>query len=275
LLIDTDCGTEIDDQYAIAMALAAPDRFDLKGFAGDYFHGEPESPSKVKEEVARLLDLAGMPDKWPIRIGCPPLAWPGLPTEGGSVDFIIEQVMAHTSEDPIWVVALGPLSNVASAYLKEPGIAERMVLLFHSRCQHWPLKFSSYNGIQDLRATQVVLRSRIPLILFDGGTYLCMPMEETEKRLAPCGRLGAYLHEFRLRKPWYQRLDKGFFDLADLAWLYDLSLGEWQEVDVPSVGADLYMKFSEAHGRCLHVHQVDNGRIRELFYKKMAEAFRT
>lgn len=273
LLIDTDCGTEIDDQYGIAMALAAPDRFDLKGFAGDYFHGEPDSPQKVKEEIERLLDLAGMPGKWPIKVGCPPLSWPNLPTEGESVDFIIEQVMAHTAEDPLWIVALGPLSNVASAYLREPGIAERMVLLFHARCQHWPLKFSSYNGVQDLRATQVVLRSDIPLILFDGGTYLCMPMEETEKRLAPSGKLGAYLHEYRLRKPWYQREDKGFYDLADLAWLYDLSLGEWQEVNVPNVDTDLYIKPTKANGRCLHVHQVDNRRMSGLFYEKMAEAF--
>jgi hypothetical protein len=109
-------------------------------------------------------------------------------------------------------------------------------------------------------------------VLFDAGTYLTMEISETGERLAPSGRLGAYLHDYRSRKEYYSSPAKGFFDLADIAWLCEPEIGEWQEVGVPDFGDDMMLNFARAHGRCLRVHQIDNRRARELFYDRLAAA---
>lgn len=271
IIIDTDVGTEIDDQYAIAMALACPDRFDVLGITGTFFHDDPDSPDECVRQAQHLLQLAGRTGDCPVARGCPPLTWSCRPTRGEAVDLIVETALRHTPEEPLWVVSLGPLSNVASAFMVEPRIAQRVRLVFHSRCRHWDLRFSSFNGRQDPRALRAVLTSRLPLVLFDTGTYLTMEMEETRQRLAPSGPLGAYLHEYRFRNPYYSAPDKGFFDLGDFCWLLEPSLGEWQEVTVPDVAPDLTISFSGKFGRCLRVHQIDNRRARELFYTRLAQ----
>lgn len=252
------------------MALACPDRFNLLGITGSFFHDEPESLDECVRQASNMLDLAGRSDTCPVARGCPPLAWSCRPTEGKAVDLIVETAGNHTPDNPLWIVALGPLSNIASAYLREPDIAERVRLVFHSRCRHWDLRFSSYNGIQDPRATQAVLKSSLPLVLFDAGTYLTMDMDETEKRLAPSGPMGKFLHEYRHKKPYYSNIHKGFFDLGDFCWLYEPELGEWQEITVPDVGPALDITFSGKWGNCLRVHQIDNRRARELFYTRLA-----
>ena len=71
-----------------------------------------------------------------------------------------------------------------------------------------PLAASLLDGV-DLAA--------MDFVLFDTGTYLTCPMEESEQRLKPCGPLGEYLHEYRHTNPYFSRSDKGFFDLGDIA----------------------------------------------------------
>ena len=43
LLVDSDAKNEIDDQWAIALAILSPERFDIEGFVGATFlSGGPE-----------------------------------------------------------------------------------------------------------------------------------------------------------------------------------------------------------------------------------------
>ncbi len=269
VLIDADVGAEIDEQYAIALALRSPDRFHIVGITGSHFQGAPGSPAECVEQARRLLDLAGRPNLCPVARGCDPLSWPRCPMQGEAVDLIITKAMERSPRDPLWVIVLGPLSNMASAYLKQPEISERIVLLFHSCSRHWDMKFSSYNALQDWRAAQVVLTSRIPLILFDAGAHLTLSMEETGSRLASADLLGAYLHDCRHRHSDYADPCKGFFDLAGIAWLCEPAIGEWQEVDMPAIDADTMLDFTRTHGRCLRVYQIDNRRARALFFDRM------
>ena len=92
---------------------------------------------------------------------------------------------------------------------KDPDIARRVRVFWHGRTR-WPDKCWNFNAYNDLKAVRVVFTSDLPLILFDTGTYLRCPMEESARRILPHGALGRYLHEFRLQKPWFQSPTKGF-----------------------------------------------------------------
>src|SRR5690606_37600950 len=104
--------------------------------------------------------------------------------------------------DPLWIIGLGAATNLASAYLQEPRIADRVIMFWHGRTE-WPHKANNFNVHGDVRAAQILFQSDIPLVLFDTGEHLSCPMEESSA-WAKHSELGRYLHDFRSRDPWYQ-----------------------------------------------------------------------
>ena len=273
LIIDSDAACEVDDQYAITLAIHSPERFDIEGFVGTHFSDMPGSARESAAKISRVLALSGLDGKWPVKQGGDPLQYSSVPTESEGADFIVERAMAHSPEQPLWIVVLGACTNLVSAYLKCPEIAKRVVVQFHGRTRYWPEKCYSFNVHGDIKAARVVLTSRLPLVLFDTGTYLYASAEETETRLAPHGPIGSYLHEIRKRWKSHLRPTKAFFDLGDIAFLVDPSLAYWEEVAAPSFSRDMLYTWDEDYGSFLRVYQIDRDGAFGLLYSRLADKY--
>jgi inosine-uridine nucleoside N-ribohydrolase len=131
VVLDTDIGTDIDDTWALALLLRSPE-LDLKLVATA--SGDTVYRARL---AARLLEIAGRTDV-PVAVGPrqsgdggPQAAWvegyelaayPGPVREDG-VGAIVDCVMG--SPEPVTLVCIGPLPNVAAALDREPGIASR------------------------------------------------------------------------------------------------------------------------------------------------------
>lgn len=272
VVIDSDAKNEIDDQYAIALALARPERFAIEGFVGANFdnsRGGPGSVAKSVAEIELVLEKAGMSGDYPVLAGSDPMRYSGEPSASEGVDFIVDRALASTPDDPLWVVSLGSATNIASAWLARPEIADRVVAFWHGRT-HWPEKCVNFNVFGDVRAARTLFGSNLPFVLFDTGTFLRATMEETERRLAPHGELGRYLHEYRRAHPHWMTPEKGFFDLGDIAALADPGLASWEETDCPEVGWDLTYRFTGERGGMLRCYHVDRDATFELLYTSMS-----
>jgi inosine-uridine nucleoside N-ribohydrolase len=277
LLIDSDAKNEIDDQWAIALAILSPERFEIEGFVGANFdnqRGGPDGVQKSVREIETVLEKARMAGRWPVKHGSHPMRYQFEPSESEGVDFIIERAMAGSAEDPLWVVGLGAATDMASAYLKEPRIVDRVVVFWHFRTR-WPEKCYNFNVIGDVRAARLIFHSPLSFVLFDTGTYLRCPMEESERSVAPYGALGRYLHEYRHSSPIFMSPRKGFFDLGDVAALVDPSLACWEETQCPEVGWDLSYQFKGTMGSILRCYHVDRDRTFALLYDKLRTAYGT
>jgi len=275
VIIDTDAKNEIDDQYAIALAILSPERFSIEGFVGANFdnaRGGPDGVAKSVAEVELVLEKAGMAGRWPVLPGSHPMRYQFEPSPSAGVDYIIERAMAGSPDDPLWVVGLGAATDMASAFLKEPRIADRVVAFWHFRTR-WPEKCYNFNVIGDVRAARILFHSPLPFVLFDTGTYLRLPMAESERELAPYGALGSYLHEYRHASPSFSDARKGFFDLGDIAALADPSLACWDEVECPEVGWDLGYDFTRPKGRILRCYHVDRDRTFGLLFDRIQRAY--
>lgn len=272
LLIDTDAACEIDDLYALALAVTSPDRFDIEGLVAAHFGdaGGPEGIRRSYEAIEAVLDRAGLAGRFPVKLGAPPFQYSVVPPEAEGVDFIIERALADDLDDPLWVVSLGACTNVTAAWLKRPEIAERVRVLWHGRTR-WPVQAWNFNVYNDLKAVRILFKSTLPLVLFDTGTYLRTTMEETRQKLAPAGPLGRYLHDYRYGDAWYQQPDKGFFDLGDIAILVDPSLGYSEVVDAPDVEWDMRYIPTKENGRIRRVYQIDRDRTFDLFFGRLAD----
>ncbi len=197
VILDADAANEVDDQFALALAFGFPERFRIEGLVAAHFGdaGGAGGISKSQAEIERLLALAGLSGKFPVKRGTDPLQYRDRPPSSESVDFIIERARAASPEDPLWLVLLGPATDAAAALLKEPAIADRLVVFWHGRTQ-WPLRCWNFNAYNDTRAA---------------------------RRFAPLGPLGNYLHQIRSRDPRFASPRKGFFDLGDTAAIADPS----------------------------------------------------
>jgi len=275
MIIDSDAKNEIDDQYAIALAILSPERFEIQGFVGanfDNVRGGIDSVEKSVKEIELVLKKAGMEGRWPVKHGSDPMRYQFEPSESEGVDFIVEHALKGSPEDPLWVVGLGSATDIASAILKEPKIIERLVVFWHFRTR-WPEKCYNFNVFGDVRAARLLFHSPVSFVLFDTGTYLRCPVEQTEKELKPFGELGSYLHEYRFTSPNFMSPTKGFFDLGDIAALLDPDLACWEQTDCPEVDWDLSYHFNDTLGSILRCYHVDCRRTFQLLFDRIQGAY--
>ena len=119
LLIDSDAANEIDDLYAIALALRSPGRFAIEGFVATHFAqvAGRESIQQSYDLLLELLALAEFGGRFPVVKGGDPMRYRNEPSESDGTQLIIDRAQAGSEEDPLWVVGLGAATNLASALL--------------------------------------------------------------------------------------------------------------------------------------------------------------
>jgi inosine-uridine nucleoside N-ribohydrolase len=133
VILDTDIGDDIDDTWALGLLLQCPE-LDLKLVLTDY--GRPLYRARL---AAKLLQTMGRPDV-PIGLGIDvpnvggaesQAAWlgdydlatyPG-PVHTNGIRALIETILQ--SPQPVTLIAIGPLPNIAAALTQEPRIARR------------------------------------------------------------------------------------------------------------------------------------------------------
>ena len=195
IIIDTDPGQ--DDAVAILLALASPDEIEVLGItavAGNV-------PLSLTEKNARIVcELAGRPDI-PVYAGCDRplkrklvtaehvhgktgLDGPELPEpeiklqEKHGVDFIIDTIMQEP-ENSISLCPLGPLTNIASAILKQPKIVSRIKKIVLMGGAYFEVgnitPAAEFNIFVDPDAAKIVFEAGIDMVV--------MPLDVTHKAL--------------------------------------------------------------------------------------------
>lgn len=213
ILIDCDPGQ--DDFINLLLAFAAPEAIQVRGITtvgGNV-------PLAHTHRNARLAcDLAGVTDV-PVFAGCEqPLMRPLETAEylhgesgiegyeiteprcalalGHGVDFICDQIDAR-SDDALTLVATGPLTNIAMALKKNPGIAGRIaeiVIMGGAMREGGNVTPSAeFNMAVDPHAADIVLRSGVPIALF--GLDVTHQFVMTRARRERIRRLGSRVAE--------------------------------------------------------------------------------
>ncbi|OAQ38949.1 hypothetical protein A5893_13000 [Pedobacter psychrophilus] len=271
VIIDTDAANEVDDQWAMALLLGYPERFQIEGFVAAHYgtRGGVKGIQKSYNNILEVLDKAGFKDKFIIKMGSDPISYLDAPPLSEGVDFIIEEAKKASPENPLWVISLGAATNAAAAILKDSSINKNIIVLWHGRTA-WPERCWNFNATNDLKAVQVLFDATAPFILFDTGSNLNMPMHESEIRIASNGSFGQYLHDIRKKSAYAQLPDKGMFDLGDIAALIDVNVVKWETAKLPSVKDDYKYDFSKNKGTFTRIYDIE----REATFKLLEEALR-
>ena len=172
MILDTDAYNEIDDQFAIAYALRSPEKINTVGIcAAPFLNEKSVSPEdgmlKSFDEIHKIVDLCGCAEQLTDRIFKGSRSYlpdESTPVESEAADFIVKTAMRYTADNPLYVVAIGAITNVASAIIKEPAIKDKIVIVWlGGHALHWS-DTAEFNMRQDVAAARVVFGCGAPLI---------------------------------------------------------------------------------------------------------------
>ena len=182
VVLDTDTACEVDDQFAVAYAVRAAEAGELvlEGIHAAQFSHTLEGITdtavhveKSYQEIHKVLDLMGSPAyKSIVRRGCPQKMEKGKPVMSEAVDHLIELAMDENRTDPLYVVAIGAGTNIASALMVAPEIKEKIVVVWLAgHVMHWS-NVAEYNMGQDIVAAQYILDSGVPLVMMPANNVV-------------------------------------------------------------------------------------------------------
>jgi inosine-uridine nucleoside N-ribohydrolase len=190
VIIDTDIGDDIDDSFAVALALRSPE-LQILGITTTF--GDTETRAKLLD---RFLAEAGRPDI-PVAAGVssPPkgtftqrrYAESGhfaKPSHPDAVSFLLDQIGRNPSQ--ITLIAIGPLMNVGAAIDKDPTTFRKLkrVIMMGGAIKrgYGDLGFGppvppqpEWNILNDIPSAQKLFAAGVPLFV--------MPLDATQLKL--------------------------------------------------------------------------------------------
>ncbi len=171
VVLDTDAYNEIDDQFAISYMLKSSDKLNLlRIYAAPFFNEKSNGPDdgmiKSYEEILKIIDLAGKHKLinsvlYGSRMF---LKDEKTPVISPAAEDLAKLAELYSPENPLYVVSIGAITNVASALLINPAIEKNIVVVWlggHAR--HWS-DTNEFNMKQDVAAARIVMSGKLPFV---------------------------------------------------------------------------------------------------------------
>lgn len=277
VIINTDAKNEVDDQFAIVHALLT-ESFDLKGLIAAHF-GTVKSPhtrQDSRDETELLLKMMALENQVRVEDGADyALTDEQSPVDSAGARLIIEEAMKDDKR-PLYIAFLGPLTDMASALLLEPAIAEKNIKVIWIGGGKYPEGGSEYNLGNDIMAANVIMKSKLELWQVPRNVYRMMPVSYSEMmaRIYPCGELGKYLTknviDYNNERPGAPCEYRVLGDSPAIGLIMYDDAGEWNMKPAPEIGNDMKYIHTGKHRPIKVYKNIDSRFIMEDFYAKLS-----
>jgi purine nucleosidase len=280
VVLTTDCGVEIDDQWALAHLLLSPEidlRAVITSHAASIGFSSATSAKKAAEVIERVLPASLAPP--PVLPGSnAPLQDVTTPRQNAGVDKLLEISRGFSGSRRLVVLVIGAATDVASAILVDPSVVNRVSVVAMGY-DDWPGGRDGFNVRNDPLAWRVLLDSDAPVVVGSGAlTRRALRLSRTEagaliRRHGPVGEyLYSLLDNFLTKQGWLAaRL------VAPETWViwdevvvaYALGMARGNEVPRPGLEPDLSFSHPETSRRITWLTDIDTDRFWLDLTKKM------
>lgn len=271
VIIDADTGNEVDDLYAVVMGLIEPG-WEVIGLNATQWQVSHWAVENSMEESYRLnqvlLSYLQKADKVRSNRGAESrlFDWGNKSQPSTASNFIVEQALQQPN-DKLNIIALGALTNVASAILDNPQITDKIRLYWLGSSYDFTtgaMKNIDFNSVMDIQAVDVILNSNVELHVIPNNVSSAMTFDwqETEQKLK-----GKHdLLDFLLQR-WYDHLDGGRRERT----IWDLAL--IQAVAHPEFADEVKVKTSAEKGnREIWMYKkIEADKMREDFFNSVLQ----
>lgn len=285
VVLSTDVGNEVDDQWAITYMLTNPE-FEVLGIVSAHAPSLPNPSAHYTYEILRdvvenRLNLTTHP---PLLEGASlPLSDSVTARPSSGLDFLLAASNKFSKEHRLTVLTIGAATDVASAILRDPTVVNRIEVVamgFKSLTEGG----HEYNVENDPRAWQVILDSTVPVTV--GAADVCranlsLTLDQAMRLISPHGSIGEWLWDeyqawyFRFVKP----LRKDDFSKPWVIWdivtlAYKLGMTSSTVIPRPSLADDLSFKQLSGRGSITWIIGIDSSRMWADFLGKI-DAFQS
>ncbi len=255
IVIDTDTFNEVDDQFALVYALKSKERVNIKAvYAAPFYNDKSSSPADgMEKSYKEILHIYAMMKEDPAG-----LVFRGsktyLPEEGfvesDAARDLVDKALTRKEDDPLYVVALGAITNVASAIRMCPEIVKKIVVIWlGGNAFYWP-DVNEFNLRQDVNGARVLFDSGVPLMLLP-----CMGVVSNVHTTIP--ELKAYLEGKSEIADYLYKIVAGYsddhfawskviWDITTIAWIINPDWLPSHFVHSPIITKELTWSFDES-----------------------------
>lgn len=209
IIIDNDFGGDPDGLFELVHHLLSPS-VEIRAIIGshlrkgDGFDRSNESALNAKKKIDEVLALMNMQNKYAVYQGSNnALENDSTAQVSEAAKAIVKEAMRDDTKLPLYIVCGAGLTDLASAYLMEPKIADRLKLVWiggpeYTELATPPPSYTSleYNLAIDLTAGQVIFnKSAIPIWQIPRNAYrqVMMPYSSLLTKVKSQGKIGEYL----------------------------------------------------------------------------------
>jgi len=280
MVLDTDTYNEVDDQFALAYALRSPEKLTLEAVYAAPFHNDRSSSpedgmEKSYDEILKIFNFMHMSSENLVYKGSRGyLANEDTFQESSAARDLVKRAMA-CGDEPLYVVAIGAITNVASAILMEPAIVDKIVIVWlGGNALNWP-DTKEFNLYQDIPAARVIFDSGVPVVQIPCAgvtTHLLTTIPELETYLLGKSEIGTYLTEIvkgYTNEPY--AWSKVIWDISAIAWLIN---PEWLPSTLthsPIVTKEGTYSIDTSRHFIRYVNHMDRDKIFGHMFKKLAD----
>ncbi len=239
VIIDADTGNEVDDIFAISRALIAPE-FEILGLNSTQWQNSHwaegntlENSQRINERILSYLQMDNMPH--PRGSQARLYDWgQDVAQHSAAAYHIIKTVKSLPYNEKLTVIALGALTNVASALLIAPEIAPRLKLFCLGTTYNFDEKYwkkTDFNCLMDPHAINVVLDNKeleVHIVPVNIAAAMKMDRETLAKNFKGKDDLRGFLYD-----RWMNHMDGGYHEriIWDLSVVYMVLNPKWVRVD--------------------------------------------
>lgn len=233
VVIDTDTYNELDDQFAVSYLLNSGEKLNTKAiYAAPFFNSNSSSPAdgmeKSYREILKLLTLAEREEmkEFVFKGSDKYLDNESTPVISDAANDLAKRALNYTSDSPLYVVAIGAITNIASAILLNPDIKDRIVIVWLGGHTHSYPDTMEFNMRQDFAAARVVMGCGTAFVQLPCNgcvKQLTISKQELEHWLLGKNKLATYLagntinavEKYIQNYPWTRTI----WDISAVAWL--------------------------------------------------------
>lgn len=289
VVIDTDTYNQVDDLYALAYLMLSDDKLRLKAILAAPFYSPPElgrirqnnSPGEGMHQsynaILELLDVMKREDlKQIVFHGSEAnLKDEETPVDSDAARELVRLANEHTPEDPLYVIAIATLTNIASAILIDPSIVDKIVVVWlggHGFDWHC---CTDFNAAQDIAAARVLFgcgAAVVQLPLNGVVAEFRVSRIELEHILRGKNALCDYLLDCSLelmKNAPVENWSRPLWDVAVVAWLLNPEFMEDRYEHSPIFEYDF--SYGTDHGRHLikYVYHINRDILFDDMFRKL------
>ncbi|MEO9517913.1 MAG: nucleoside hydrolase [Paracoccaceae bacterium] len=248
------------------------------------FVGPAEGMALSHTEICTIYEKLGMSHQGRVFAGAERyMQSPDDIVHSEAVDTIIR--LARAGDAPLYIAAMGCVTNIASALLKAPDIIDRIVVIwtsaYPSSAPH--CNRPSLNLVQDTHASRLIFDCGVPHVYLPGyhvGAQLKISWPEMDQFVKGQGAIGDYLNHLYTHNPLHdmfaitnrEQRTWVIWDIINIAWLINPDWVPTRLTASPILDDELFWQHDETRHLMREAHDVQRDEIFLDFYEKLGRA---